>query len=223
MCADRILTWYLPEITGDGTSQGIAYCMEKGYSLPARVRLYAHKAPEGGDLIIDIKTDGESIFGTYKGVSLDTSNTLSRIEYHTLSGTFQNNEALTESSGSATGTVIDIMGNIGSMKLIRDGIVDFTVADTINGTSSGASGVTDAFVPGLIHTFTNPTIGNNYAILVDGSNKEENAGNFAKDKTKLDQFSWVTLDVIQSGGAKGITVQLELDAEYTQKPDEEEI
>ena len=52
--ADRILTWYLPEVTGDGTNQGATYCLDKSYALPAVVRIHAQRAPAGGDLVVDI-------------------------------------------------------------------------------------------------------------------------------------------------------------------------
>jgi len=141
--AARILTWYLDEVTGDGTNQGPAYCMDTGYALPAKVRIHAQRVPKGQDLIIDIKEDGTSIFGTY------------------------------------------------TSKL------DATPVGRVTTDSYRAS-------------------------LVDGSTSEENAENFAPNKTRLQQYSWITLDVIQSGGAKKISVQLELDRDYAEKtPDEE--
>src|SRR3990167_7795561 len=63
--ADRIITWYLPEVTGDGTSQGATYCLDQSYVLPAKVRIHADIAPAGEDLEVDIKDDGVSIFGEH--------------------------------------------------------------------------------------------------------------------------------------------------------------
>ncbi len=60
----RILTWHIPSIVGDGTGQGAVYYLDKDYE-PVAVRIYARTAPNGGDLQIDIKDDGVSIFENY--------------------------------------------------------------------------------------------------------------------------------------------------------------
>lgn len=58
--ADRILTWYIPEVVGDGTRQGPTFCMERDYH-PQHVRIYAADAPDADNLEVDIKDDGVSI------------------------------------------------------------------------------------------------------------------------------------------------------------------
>ena len=62
--ADRILNWYIEEPRGDGEPEGVAYLLDKGYSLPAKVIINTDKAPNGGNLQIDIKDDGVSLFST---------------------------------------------------------------------------------------------------------------------------------------------------------------
>lgn len=60
--ASRILIWHLEELTGDGTSQGPVYILDKDYALPGVVRLYAKRPPGYDSLRVDIKADGVSIF-----------------------------------------------------------------------------------------------------------------------------------------------------------------
>ena len=74
--ADRILNWYIEDPKLDGSSEGIEYILEQSYALPGKVIILAKKAPDGGDLQIDIKDDGVSIFSQLptipKGQSEDT-------------------------------------------------------------------------------------------------------------------------------------------------------
>jgi len=57
----RQLIWHIPHARGDDGSQGPVYYAEHDYSADA-LRLYARTAPGGGDLTVDIRDDGESIF-----------------------------------------------------------------------------------------------------------------------------------------------------------------
>ena len=57
----RILVWSLYQLHGDSQAQGPAYYAERDYE-PDACRLYARVAPSGGDLKIDIRADGTSIF-----------------------------------------------------------------------------------------------------------------------------------------------------------------
>lgn len=218
--ADRILNWYLPEVTGDGTNQGATYCLDKSYALPARVRIYAVRAPDGGDLVVDIKDDGESIFGTHKVSTVNTRFDYSRIHYRTLTlGTFQYGETVTGNSSTATGIVMLDEGGILSINLLTKTI--FTVDEYFTGGTSSAKAYVTSFYLGGVRTKFDITLPSFYAVLVDGENSEEHAGSFAPDKTAMRQYSWITLDVVQSGGAKQISVQLELDHEYKEEePDE---
>jgi len=220
--ADRILNWYLDEITGDGTNQGATYCMDVGYALPARVRIYAKRVPEAGDLLIDIKEDGESIFGTYTELSQERTNPLSRVDYHGLATSiYQNNELVDD--GTVYARVMNHHNNKGWMDVLLLGTTSMTVGATLSGGTSLATSTIDAFTKGGLHIENAFTEKSYYATLPEGSNKEENAANFAGDKLSVKQFSWITLDVVQSGGAKGITVQLELNSGFNAKQDEEEI
>ena len=58
--ADRILTWYLEDIVGDGTEQGPTYYMDKDYT-PVALRIVARRVPDAGNLTFDVKDDGVSI------------------------------------------------------------------------------------------------------------------------------------------------------------------
>jgi hypothetical protein len=57
---NRILTWYANEI---GDTQDRVYYMEQDY-IPLHVRIYAREPAVSGDVEIDIKDDGVSIFET---------------------------------------------------------------------------------------------------------------------------------------------------------------
>lgn len=118
--ADRILTWYLETLTGDGTNQGPSYVLDQSYT-PNSVRVHAKRAPGYDSLRVDIKADGISIFPA----------------------------------------------------AIRAGV---------------------AGVPSV----------------QKGSQLEDHWDSFA-DAPTLAEFTVVTLDVLDSGGASGITVTLELD------------
>ncbi len=60
--SDRILTWYIEGISGDGTRQGPTFTLDEDYGLPGIVKIHATQAPDADDLIVDIKDDGTSIF-----------------------------------------------------------------------------------------------------------------------------------------------------------------
>jgi len=67
--SDRTLVWHIPQVRGDDGSQGPVYYAERGYS-PNAVRLYARQAPGGGDLLVDVRDDGVSIFtGNYAALN----------------------------------------------------------------------------------------------------------------------------------------------------------
>ena len=60
--ADRILTWYIESLVGDGTSAGPVFVMDRDYR-PHVVRVHAKRCPDAGHLSLDVKDDGVSIFG----------------------------------------------------------------------------------------------------------------------------------------------------------------
>ena len=59
----RILVWSVFQPHGYQTAQGPAYYAEHDYE-PDACRLYAQIAPSGGNLKVDIRADGTSIFTT---------------------------------------------------------------------------------------------------------------------------------------------------------------
>ena len=72
---DRILVWYVHSLEGDNTSIGPVYIADRDYR-PHVVRVHAKRVPDAGDMTIDIKDDGVSIFGAVlprlkKGDNLD--------------------------------------------------------------------------------------------------------------------------------------------------------
>lgn len=58
--ANRILTWYLPEIVGNGTSQGPTFIADRDYN-PREARIYAGDKPDADQLIVTFRDDGTSI------------------------------------------------------------------------------------------------------------------------------------------------------------------
>ena len=62
--ADRILVWHSNQLTVTPQSYGPTYYLEKSYA-PTAVRLHCNVAPKLGDLKVDIKDDGVSIFTGY--------------------------------------------------------------------------------------------------------------------------------------------------------------
>lgn len=69
---NRILTWYVesPKNTGN---EGPSFYLDRSYALPGIVRIFAGVAPDGGNLEIDIKDDGSSIFSNLPTVSKNTN------------------------------------------------------------------------------------------------------------------------------------------------------
>ena len=67
----RILVWHIPEgrVKAGTVSQGPVYYADHDYA-PEALRLYAQRAPDGGDLKVDIRDDGVSIFtGNYAALN----------------------------------------------------------------------------------------------------------------------------------------------------------
>lgn len=61
----RYLIWHIPHglARGGDASQGPVFYADHDYT-PEAFRLYAQRAPEGGDLKVDIRADGVSIFSS---------------------------------------------------------------------------------------------------------------------------------------------------------------
>ena len=58
--ADRILTWYLEGIIGDGLEQGPIFYADEDY-MPIGLRVMVKRVPDSSDLTFDIKDDGVSV------------------------------------------------------------------------------------------------------------------------------------------------------------------
>jgi len=220
----RILNWYLPEVVGDGTNQGVSYCLEQSYALPAVVRIRAHSVPRGEDLKVDIRADGESIFGTHTVTTILPRSEYSIIDYRfsTLAtSTFSVGEIVDGGTSTAQAEIMLIDHARLSVRMIKE--TAFTVDEEITGATNSATADVDAFVWNKTTPLWTHTETPYYAVLPKDESSETHAQSFANDKTDLKQYSWITLDVVQSGGAKQISVQLELDTEFTEElPSEED-
>ena len=67
----RYLIWHIPHglARGGDLSQGPVYYADHDYN-PSAFRLYAQRAPDGGDLTVDVRDDGTSIFtGNYAALN----------------------------------------------------------------------------------------------------------------------------------------------------------
>lgn len=217
--ADRILEWYLPENT---TNQ--AFCLDRSYALPAVVRINAGIAPDGGDLVIDILDDGVSIFGSHRTDTVIWRDDLSvilteRLTYTTPYTNFVLRETVTGQSSGAEAIVIN--NELGRLELERTNTIAFT-AEEIIGSVSLTSAYVSVWMPGGAHTKQIAGTTKYISILPKGKTSEDDASNFDNDATLMEQYSWITLDVVQSGGAKQISVQLELNHEYQDESDDEE-
>ena len=63
----RFLVWHIPHglARGGDDSQGPVFYADHDYD-PGAFRLYAQRAPDGGDMTVDVRDDGVSIFtGNY--------------------------------------------------------------------------------------------------------------------------------------------------------------
>lgn len=59
--ADRVLTWFVENVTGDGVEVGPAYYMDQSFT-PTALRVLAKRAPDkAGGMTIDILDDGVTI------------------------------------------------------------------------------------------------------------------------------------------------------------------
>lgn len=208
--ADRILVWHLDRLNGD-SRQGPTYYLDRDYE-PVAVRIYATIAPKDGELVIDIKDDGSSIFTSIVNKVTTTTRTDSRIEYHSLAtSTFQVNETITGATSGATGKVLSD-NKLGSMTAEHTSLgTNFSVGETITGATSTATALVDSWIRGTRKESLSSVPITSGAMLAKGENSTEIAEDFNPDLDCLEEGSWVSLHVVQSKGAKGITVQLELD------------
>jgi hypothetical protein len=59
----RYLTWHRDSPRGNGGREGPVYYADRALA-PGNIRLHANKAPDAGDLQIDIRSDGTSILSS---------------------------------------------------------------------------------------------------------------------------------------------------------------
>ena len=61
--AKRYLTWHMERPRGDGAKEGPTYYADVALT-PGNIRLHSRKAPDAGDLQVDIRDDGTSILSS---------------------------------------------------------------------------------------------------------------------------------------------------------------
>lgn len=61
---NRYLVWHFDLVAGTNGAQGPVYFADQNYA-PGSIRLSAQKAPDAGDLRVDIKDDGISILSSF--------------------------------------------------------------------------------------------------------------------------------------------------------------
>ncbi len=207
--ADKTLTWIIPEKVRDGTRQGGTFYIEEDYDKLA-VRIHARVAPSLGDLEVDIMDDGVSIFNDRASSYATKSIVASEIEFGTHSATaFTVGETINGATSGASGKILTKSSSPGHLTLTLIGTTAFTKGETITGASSGATGTVDAFVRGgnpIVFTSDASKTG---VILSEGDNEGEDAEDF-NDNT-IEVGSWLSCDIGETGGAKDITVSLELE------------
>lgn len=203
----RILTWTVP------SPQYARHYMEKAYT-PVGCRIYAENAPTSGDLVVDIKDDGVSIFKANEIIKLTPSSTVSSIEYNTLATSTASNyfiagETITGNSASVTSQIIKD-NHVGSMTVNLDieGTVH-TVGETITGGTSLVTAVVVSWNAREDSVKTTIEAGQQGGVLPATQNAEPLADDFKPDD--IEEGSWLSFEVVETNGANGITVQLELD------------
>jgi hypothetical protein len=202
--ADRILVWFSP----NGDFQGPEYYLEDDY-VPADLRIMVKNPPVSGDLEIDITADDSTIFREDTIFDFKTELADGQIEYHTLAvSTFSKEELITGGTSGAKGYVVSDNG-IGSMTLKHSTPgTNFSAAETITGSTSGATAIVDAFVKPVDRRVKISGTPQGKESLEQGDLLNDEANDF-KDQV-LAEGTIIKCFTLRSGGANGITVQLEL-------------
>uniref|UniRef100_A0A6M3XV57 Uncharacterized protein n=1 Tax=viral metagenome TaxID=1070528 RepID=A0A6M3XV57_9ZZZZ len=199
--ADRILVW------SPSTHDAVFY-LDEDYS-PDALRIHAKDAPTLGDLVVDILDDGVSVMETGTNTIQKMTKTNGQIWYGTYSGTFQVGELVSGGSSGAYGEVISTAS--GMLEILHTTpTTAFTVTETITGATSLATATVDAWVAPQEYDTPETTARTSNARLGQGETLNEEAEDFGPDKPTLQKGSLVTLSILKSGGANGVTVQLEL-------------
>jgi hypothetical protein len=200
--ADRIIVWYFPTLP----AKGPAYYIEQDYS-PTALRIHTEVAP-GGDLQVNIFDDGVSILRSSTTMLTNIKLEDPYIEFGTPTGTFRTSETITGGTSSATAKVKKVAS--GKLTLMDvSGI--FTVGETITGATSAATGVVNAYVREIRSVSNTSKADEPLIILYKNESSSSSAANFT-DGTAISEGSWLTCTIPDAAGAKGITVQLELNS-----------
>lgn len=202
--AGRIVNWH---ILNNNKSLASFY-MEQDYT-PERVRIYAEDAPTQ-DFEVDIKDDGTSIFDNRAASYREPHIIDSIILYGTLAtSTFRDGEIITGGTSGAT-AIAQENSRFGTLRvrLIRDTV--FTAAETITGGDSSATAVVGSFTMGTDGFLSRSDSPKTTIVLAAGDNLEENAENFPRPPSTIEEGSVLTCHVIKMGSANNVTVQLEL-------------
>lgn len=204
----RLYTWFIPTPEGDGTRQGPTYYAEQALSLKA-LRIYARVAPGSGPLLVDIKADGVSVMNAPVNIIKSPLQADGVMWYGTLAvSTFSAGETISGTTSSVTATVTSDDGE-GKLTFVNAS-GNFTVGETITGTTSGATAVVHTHEPATAGETITTTTGQSQAMLDKGENATTMAADFTG--TAIPSDSWLSCDLLDSGGAKDITIQLEADA-----------
>ena len=199
---DRILTW-----TSD--TLYATYFLNRDCSVEA-LRIYAGRAPDAGDLVVDILDDGVSIMSPNNVLSTVTSYVPTEIHYRLSTTTeFTVGERITGATSGATGNLLVDHLHDGYMTLTQFNKTAYTKTETITGLSSGATATVDSFIPELYNTEYSTDSEGTKAILPMGENSEPDAEDFIESQTVLGAGSWITLNLTPNG-AHQVTIQLEL-------------
>ncbi len=201
---NRIVVWHF------GSEEQPAYYAERDLT-PAHLRIHAVNAPTGGDLEIDIRDDGVSIFANQASLISSVSQVYSEIQYGTHSATtITVGEKVTGGTSSATGIVVS--NTLGTLRLTNERVSSFSVGETITGATSGGTAVIDGYARGgRLITFSQAAA-KTVATLDKGENLNEMAEDFLASGAARLAGSIITCHLINTNGASNITVQLELES-----------
>jgi hypothetical protein len=200
--ADRILIWHIPRLPAILP----VYYADCDYT-PKHLRIYAERAPDS-NLVVDILDDGVSLMNSNELTKTTIKNEDAYIEYGTPSGTFTVHETVSGTSGASA----KVKSNVGGRLTLYDvGSTAFVVGETITGASSTATGVVNYYVRGTRSVSHTPIPGRSLAGIVKGASYDNAAEDF-KPGADIHEGSWVSLSLLDAGGASNITVQLELES-----------
>lgn len=202
--ADKVLTWHIPVVIGEGVRQGPTHYVDGDYT-PTRLIIHAENAPINGNLEIDILDDGVSILEDRSSTYVTPTYANASLEYNGLTLAFSEQEVVTGGTSGATGYVLTDNGK-GSM-VLYDTSGTYTADETITGGTSGATATVNAFVAAKRGHVVTSDPEYRWALLIDGDNLETDAEDFV-DAAEIADGSMMTCNVGETNGAGNITVHL---------------